>query len=145
MGTIFRAIIQTFFLNDAFSPDKICPFRVASSCGEGGVSPNAQHGSSAPILRTTLPCFPYLPVCNKCFSFASSPQAYERIRKPESLVAIKNIGIIKSNPSEIRYKKNCRTRGDRYEDLVSLAGDQDRMKYIFPPFLLSCPLDIACR
>ena len=76
-------------------------------------------------------CSTGLPACNKCFSIAPSPQAYERIRKPESLVPIKNIGIIKSNLSEIRYKKKRRTRGDRYEEFRSPAPQ--------PPFVPAWP------
>ena len=85
-------------------------------------------------------CSTGLPACNKCFSIAPSPQAYERIRKPESVVPIKNIGIIKSNPSEIRYKKKRRTRGDRYEEFRSPAPQ--------PPFVPAWPrrrLRCSCR
>ena len=85
-------------------------------------------------------CSTGLPACNKCFSIAPSPQAYERIRKPESIAAIKNIGIIKSNPSEIRYRKKRRTRGDRYEEFRSPAPQ--------PPFVPAwprCRLRCSCR
>ena len=76
----------------------------------------------SPHLTHNVPCFPSLPACNKCFSIAPSPQAYERIRKPESVVPIKNIGIIKSNPSEIRYKKNAEP-----EEIVMKSSETPRL------------------
>ena len=76
----------------------------------------------SPTLRTMFPCFPSPPACNKCFSFAAFPQAYERIRKQESVAHIKNIGIIKSNPSEIRYKKNAEP-----EEIVMKSSETPRL------------------
>ena len=76
----------------------------------------------SPHLTYNVPCFPSLPSCNKCFSFAPSPQAYERIRKPESVATIKIVGIIKSNPSEIRYNKNAEP-----EEIVMKSSETPRL------------------